>query len=71
MAELGAIDAFEALEEYAKWATGWDEADNTIYVATRRPYLKLVGIRREKLELLEGIGTGGCHRKQEARQLEW
>lgn len=63
MADVGAIDDVEALEDdYAKWATEWDEADDTICVA----YLKIARIRREELELLKRIGTGGRYRKREA-----
>lgn len=68
MADLGATDAFESLEdEYAKWATGWDEADDAIYAAARKAWLKLARIKREKLELLERLATGGRNRRRPQR----
>ena len=68
MADLGAFDAFESLEdEYAKWATGWDEADDAIYAAAKKAWLKLVRVKREKLFLLERLATGGRTRKRPQR----
>ena len=68
MADLGATDAFESLEdEYAKWATGWDEADDAIYAASRKAWLKLARIKREKIALLKRLNTGGRIRKRPQR----
>ena len=72
MADLGAIDSFETLEdEYADWATAWDEADDALYAAARKEYVKLARIKRVKFALLERIATGGRTRKRKKRTNAW
>ena len=40
MADLGTHQKFEKAEdEHAKWATGWDAADDAMYGAARRTFL--------------------------------
>ena len=69
MADLGAIDSFETLkDEYADWATAWDEADDALYTYE---YVKLARIKREKLAFLERIATGGRTRKRKKRTNAW
>ena len=68
MADLGQTDAFETLEdEYAAWASGWDEVDDAIYAATGKAWLKLARIKRKKLDVLEWMATAGRNKEHHKR----
>ena len=65
MANLGARDEFEAMEdENLRWATEWDEVDDMIYAAARREYIKRARVRRERKKLVQKLATGGRKRKK-------
>ena len=65
MANLGARDEFEAMEEDTmRWATQWDEVDDMIYAAARREYIQRARVRREKKKLVQKLARGGRRRKK-------
>ena len=42
-----------ASTEFAKWAVGWDEANDATYAAALREDVKFARIKREKQQLLD------------------
>ena len=83
MNKTSALEAFEALEamlrdeledngmeEVMKWAVCDSADDDVLDAAFRRSHVNLLRIRREKLELLEQLETGGRQRKRPVRRHE-
>ena len=58
------------MEELMKWTICDSADDDILHAAFRRSHVNLLRIRREKLELLEQLETGGRKRKQPVRH-EW
>ena len=80
MKKTSAFEALEAMlrdeledngmEEVMKWAVCDSADDNVLDAAFRRSHVNLLRIRREKLELLEQLETGGRQRKRPVRRHE-